>query len=351
MKQLSWLNKIVYLANIVLAVLTFVAYLFPFLAPKAFPLLSVFTLFLPLLLIVNLLFFGWWAIQIKRHALLSGVVLLLGGTFISKFYKFGSGDYAPEEGDFKVMSYNVRLFNKFEWSEKTTVTVEISDFIKEHDPDIVCIQEYSTMGEFDMARYPHRYIAINRGRISTGQAIFSKYPIIGQGDIDFPATSNKAMYADVLKGRDTIRIYNMHLQSIKISPDVHEIEEDINGLDKQRSRKMLRRVSDAFRRQQEQAEILREHRRDWKHRVIVCGDMNNSAFSYVYRTIRGPLHDAFEEAGSGFGKSYDFRYYPARIDYIFADAGFEVKHFMNFPEIVDSDHFPVMAVLSDKKKE
>ena len=77
----------------------------------------------------------------------------------------------------------------------------------------------------------------------------------------------------------------------------------------------------------------------------MCGDMNNSAFSYVYRNIKGDLNDSFEEAGEGFGKSYDFNYYPARIDYIFVDKKFEVKKFRSFPEIIDSDHFPVMAIL------
>ena len=55
------------------------------------------------------------------------------------------------------------------------------------------------------------------------------------------------------------------------------------------------------------------------------------------------IGDAFEEAGTGFGKSYDFNYYPARIDYIFADKSLKIKYFQNFPEIEDSDHFPIIA--------
>jgi hypothetical protein len=46
--------------------------------------------------------------------------------------------------------------------------------------------------------------------------------------------------------------------------------------------------------------------------------MNNSAYSYVYRNIKG-TKDSFEEAGKGFGATYKFKYYPTRIDYIFAD--------------------------------
>jgi endonuclease/exonuclease/phosphatase family metal-dependent hydrolase len=36
--------------------------------------------------------------------------------------------------------------------------------------------------------------------------------------------------------------------------------------------------------------------------MIICGDMNNSAYSYVYRSIKGKLKDSFEEAGKGFEK-------------------------------------------------
>jgi hypothetical protein len=43
-----------------------------------------------------------------------------------------------------------------------------------------------------------------------------------------------------------------------------------------------------------------------------------TAYSYVYRNIKGTLKDCFEEAGR-FGATYKFKYYPTRIDYIFAD--------------------------------
>ena len=78
MKKLSWFNKLMLFFNIVLTVLTFIAYILPFLAPKIFPILSVFTLVLPLMLVFNFLFFMYWLIQMKRQMLLSGIVLLLG---------------------------------------------------------------------------------------------------------------------------------------------------------------------------------------------------------------------------------------------------------------------------------
>jgi endonuclease/exonuclease/phosphatase family metal-dependent hydrolase len=345
MKNLSWFNKMMFFFNTVLTVLTIIGYVLPFLAPKTFPLLSVLTLFLPMMLIINLLFFIYWGIQFKRQILLSGFVLLLGITFINKFYKFSSTDFIVEKEDIKVMSYNVRLFNKFEWSDKRTVPIEISDFVKSKTPDILCIQEFSNAADFDYSDFSHKYILSKGNKIKTGQAIFSNFKIINSGEITFPNSNNNVIFADLKRETDTIRVYNMHLQSIKITPDVNELNDDIQVINQSKSERMFKRISTAFKMQQQQAEIVREHKSKCKHPIIVCGDMNNSAFSYVYRVIRGDLQDSFEEAGSGFGKSYDFKYYPARIDYIFADKKFKVKYFENFPEVVDSDHFPILTVL------
>lgn len=344
MKNLSWFNKTAFFFNIILAILTIVGYILPFLAPKLFPILSVLTLFLPMLLIVNVLFFGYWIIQFKKQLLVSGIILLCGITFINKFYKFSEKNVPLSESDFKIMSYNVRLFNKFEWSEKQTIPVEISDFIKESDPEILCVQEYSNTKDFDYKKYKYHYISINTShKIKTGQAIFSKFPIIKKGDIEFPNSSNNAIFVDLVRKKDTIRVYCMHLQSIKISPDVSDISEDINEINQKKSERIFKRISKAFSIQQLQAEIVNKHKNTSKHPIILCGDMNNSAFSYVYRTIKGDLQDSFEEAGQGFGKSYDFDYYPARIDYIFADKALQIKSFHNYIDVMDSDHFPIMA--------
>jgi endonuclease/exonuclease/phosphatase family metal-dependent hydrolase len=185
-------------------------------------------------------------------------------------------------------------------------------------------------------------------QIKTGQAIFSKFPIIDQGNIVFPNSNNNVVFADIKKGKDIVRVYNMHLQSIKISPDVNEISENIDVIDQQKSKSLFIRISKAFKQQQEQAAIFKEHEKECKYPIIICGDMNNSAFSYVYRNIKGKLKDSFEEAGKGFGATYKFRYYPARIDYIFADETMEVRQFESFSEFQNSDHYPIMAKLSMK---
>ncbi|GEC77197.1 endonuclease [Flavobacterium aquatile] len=338
-----------YFFNIVLTVLTFIAYVLPFLAPKFFPFLSVLTLVLPLFLIVNGLFFIFWMLQLKRQMILSGIVLVLGITFVNKFYKFSTNDQAFEEKDFVVMSYNVRLFNLFQWIERESVKDEMKAFIDEQNPDILCIQEYSETANVDLRVYKHKFIFMQGNKIKTGQAIFSKFPIIDQGNIEFPESDNLIVYADIRKGSDTIRVYNMHLQSIKISPDVSEMQEHVETIDQQKSQMVFKRIGEAFTKQQLQAEILMKHKKECNYPMIICGDMNNSAFSYVYRSIKGNLNDCFEEAGKGFGETYNFKYYPARIDYIFADKSMKVKSFQNFPLFKNSDHYPIVTRLMIEK--
>ena len=335
-----------FLLNVVLTVSTFIAYALPFLAPKVFPILSVLTLFMPLFFILNGLFFIYWGIQFKKRMILSGLVLLMGITFINKFYKFSAKEYPETENDFTVMSYNVRLFNVFKWLDREDVSANILDFINDKNPDILCIQEFSNSANIDLKVYRHRYVFMEGNKIKTGQAIFSKFPIIDQGNIVFPNSNNNVVFADIKKGKDIIRVYNMHLQSIKISPDVNEINENIDAIDQGKSQKLFNRISKAFTQQQQQAEMIKEHKKDCPYPIIICGDLNNSAFSYVYRNIKGKLKDAFEEAGKGFGPTYKFRYYPARIDYILADDKMTVKKFESFPEFENSDHYPIMAKLS-----
>ena len=345
MKNLSWFNKGMFFLNIVLTVLTFSAYLLPFLAPKAFPLLSVLTLFMPLFFIFNGLFFIYWAFQFKKRMILSGLVLLMGITFINKFYKFSAKDFPQSEKDFTVMSYNVRLFNLYEWLPNDDVPFQISNLLLDEQPDILCLQDYSPNDDVNVNMYKYKLIKLEGDRLKFGQAIYSKFKIINSGEIEFPNSFNSVIYADILKDKDTLRVYSMHLESVKISADINE------EMDEKRSKFIFKNISKAFSQQQQQSELIKEHYLSCHHPKIICGDMNNSAFSYVYRTIRGDLKDAFEEAGSGFGKSYNYKYYPARIDYIFVEKNIEVKEFSSLDFFIQSDHFPQLARLNINKKE
>ncbi|NNF18452.1 MAG: endonuclease/exonuclease/phosphatase family protein, partial [Flavobacteriaceae bacterium] len=213
------------------------------------------------------------------------------------------------------------------------VDLEIIDFIHNMDPDIICFQEYDK----DQTKYfrEHPYKHVYREPYRSSLAILSKYQIIETGSLDFPETGNNAIYADILYKKDTIRVYNMHFQSFQVIPSRRLLTYKYSG-------RALGKLSDAFPKQQQQAELLKAHSREVSYPVIISGDMNNNQFSNVYRTVAEDMEDTFEVAGTGYGRSYNFRYFPLRIDFILADEHFETRAHKNF-NVKLSDHFPVMA--------
>jgi endonuclease/exonuclease/phosphatase family metal-dependent hydrolase len=232
------------------------------------------------------------------------------------------------------MNYNVRLFNLFEWIPDTLVKQKIVNFITEKQPDILSMQDYRPDEALHLNDY-YKYEELSGKKVKNGQAIFSKYPIIKSGSLEFPNTSNNAIYADIVKNGDTIRIYNVHLQSLRIDPTSVK-------LDLETSENLFNRVSNTFKLQQSQTELFLAHKNKCPYKMIICGDFNNTAYSYVYKEIKGDLQDAFVEAGNGFGRTFNFKFFPVRIDFILIDDSFTINAFKTF-DIQLSDHYPIMA--------
>ena len=74
---------------------------------------------------------------------------------------------------------------------------------------------------------------------------------------------------------------------------------------------------------------------------ILCGDFNNTAFSWVYRELSKNKQDAFKEAGKGLGRTFNY-WYPLRIDFILLDSSFNVNNFKTY-NVPYSDHYPILA--------
>lgn len=338
MKKLNSIDKIIFFFNSVLALVLLLSYLLPFAAPRHFAFLSILSLTVPLIIILNALFMLYWFLKGKKQLLLSLVVLLVGISYVSSLYKFSLKTEAEDSNGLSVMNYNVRLFNLYDWIPEDNVETRIVDLIQNEQPDVISFQEYHPHDNVNLVSYPYKYEKLSGERIKYGQAIFSKYPIINTGSVDFPNTANNAIYADLVKGGDTIRIYNVHLQSSGINTKVDE-------LDKEASERLFNRVVETFKVQEEQADMFVVHKESSPYKMIVCGDFNNTSYSYVYRKIKGDLVDSFEEAGSGFGRTFDFKYFPVRIDFILADKAFKHHGFKSFDNRL-SDHFPILARVS-----
>jgi endonuclease/exonuclease/phosphatase family metal-dependent hydrolase len=336
MKNLNFFDKIIFFINSLAALLLVLAYILPYIPPKTFSILSVLSLGVPLLIFINILFFLFWLLRLKRQLILSLFVLLIGFNYITSIYKFTGSKTIEDPNNFSVMNYNVRVFNFFEWLPSTTIESDILNFVKVENPSILCLQEYHKSNTFQLEGYT-KYEQISKGKVKSGQAIFSKFPIINSGSIAFPNTNNNAIFVDVLKQKDTIRVYSVHLQSSKLSADVVK-------LNKNSSKNLTRIIGNAFKMQQLQAELVIAHKNKSNYRTVISGDFNNTAYSYVYNQLKGGSQDAFEVAGTGFGETFKINYLPLRIDFILVDERFTVNGFENY-NVKLSDHYPIKAIL------
>ncbi|PZD78285.1 endonuclease/exonuclease/phosphatase family protein [Mesonia sp. K7] len=342
-RRLGFFNKVLFFFNSLFAVALLFAYLLPYIPPKTFPFLSILSLGMPLLLLINILFLAYWVIQVRRQFLLSAIVLLIGFNHLISLYKFSDNGMENKGVEsLKVMSYNVRLFNQYKWSQIDSVPEKISAFIANEDPDILVMQDFqNSIQGIDFSTFKHKNFQGINPKSQYGLAVFSKYPIINQKNLDFKNSGNNTVYVDLKIMNDTIRVFNVHLQSLKIIPKV-------KTLNKEEREMLITRVGNAFKMQEEQSELILNELRQTNYPSIIAGDFNNSAFSYVYRKLTENHNDAFREAGNGLGKTFDFDFIPLRIDFILSSPEFIIKDFTSYPQNY-SDHYPISAeVIIDK---
>ncbi|KAA2215544.1 endonuclease/exonuclease/phosphatase family protein [Maribacter flavus] len=306
--------------------------------------LSFLSLPVPVLVISNFLFLLYWLMVKPKNIWLSFVVLLVGYFSLGSFVQFNTGE-AYDDNALKVMSFNIQGFEGFPRNYDRPIVPEIAEFIQKENPDILCLQEFGYYGLRNevFTKYPYSFTNYEVGSHEKGvlMAIYSKYPIINKGDIEFQNSLNGASFVDVVYQKDTLRVYNLHLESLKVRP---------RSLKRERSDRLLGRLRNSFAKQQEQSDLIRQHMNGVGHSKIVCADMNNTQYSYAYQELKQDMADTFVEKGNGYGRTINFWKFPLRIDFILTDPNIEVLGHKNY-KVSLSDHEPIMAVLqvvSDK---
>lgn len=319
--------------------LVLIQYYLPFRIFDSLEFVSFFTL---IFLIIHLFFVFLWMLKKEVLLALFSIFILLLCTFsFGAFYKFPKEEGSKDaEGSISVMSYNVRLFNKYNWIDRPKVGDNIVEFIEENAPAILSIQEHNRHWNHRFDMYSFKAETPNNTE-RTVQAIFSKYPIINKGFLNPEGTSNNTIFADIIFEGDTIRVYNVHLQSFAVVPEVNSLQQEKSG-------RLLKRIGRGIQKQKEQVRLLVEHLEKTSYPVVITGDFNNTQFSSIYKVLKADFQDTFYESGSGFGRSYSLFNVPMRIDYILVDDAFEVLEHQNFDTEL-SDHYPIMARLSIQK--
>lgn len=339
MFNIQFLGKLLFWINILVALLLFISCILPYLPPSSFPTLSVLSLAVSPLIVLNIVFAIWWLLRFKKRFWFSALVLILAYFLHTPFFELSSeGDPTEYSQQLKILSYNVRLFNAYEKKpDVAMVNQSIATLLEDEQPDVVCIQEFYLPNAADFSMFPYQYIHFKDNTHKLGHAIFSKFPIVAKGAFDFDNTYNNSLYADLQVGKDTLRVYNLHLQSMGILPTVDFIQQ-------RGTEKIKKRISQSFVQQEKQASAIVKHKNASPYPVIFAGDFNNTAFSYIYKQLNEGMNDAFQERGNGLGTSFYFNHYPLRIDFIFTSEEFEVLDFNTKKESF-SDHYPIFSIV------
>ncbi len=341
-KALLFFNKI-------LIAFTLLAYGCAFISPETFWLAGFVAYLIPVFFLFHFFcLYAWWKLD-KKKMLLSALTLLIGYKFIFSTVAINFDN--TSKSDFSVLSYNTRVFNVYDHlNEGNHSSEKMLDWVKNDDSDIKCFQEYynltssETFNSTQKIKNGGQYYAYVQPRLVSkkqefGLAIFSKFPIIKKGRIEFSeASSNDAIFADVvIEKKDTIRIINIHLQSMSID------EKNLTNTDewKSNAKSLGKSLKRGFIARAKQLDAVEKYVLESPHRVVLCGDLNDTPYSYTYFRLLQTLRSTFEHAGNGFGFSYNGKLFFLRIDNQFHSKDLFPSNYETLRSVKFSDHFPI----------
>jgi endonuclease/exonuclease/phosphatase family metal-dependent hydrolase len=262
----------------------------------------------------------------------------MGYPFFMAGISFDSGE-EPVGKNLSVLSYNVKGFVSYKADEDR----EVFDFIDNLETDISCFQEFYNQGKYvQKLKKTGKYDVIH-SRLKSNLAIVSKFPVLRHGLLLEDSRYNNIMYADILvEDEDTIRIYNVHLESMGITHTNSDYYEDLVTEYGDAKNKFLEGTAVRT----GQINTLLSHAENCAYPIIIVGDFNDVPFSYNYFKVRRTFKNSFEEVGSGFGFTYNGDLPFLRIDNQFFNEGFEANSFETLDSVVYSDHYPTLGIYS-----
>ncbi|MBS1562938.1 MAG: endonuclease/exonuclease/phosphatase family protein [Bacteroidetes bacterium] len=340
-----------------------------FLHPARFWYIAVIGVGFPLITLALVCFvFIWWFLK-SKWAFVPLVALLLGWGQISAFFAFhpfSSFDKKKEAGTFRVMQWNVSRMDAMNRKTRgSSFRNGIMSFVKEMDPDVLCMEEFLESNNpkelpenipyiTDTLHYPYYYFSRDHARwdkmYEHGVAIFSRYPLLDTLRIrysgeDSLSPGESLIHVDVNIGGQRTRIFATHLQTLHFNGGDYGVltrlakAEDSSVV---RSMGVMKKFRHAYAFRSKQAELVRRELDSSPYPVILCGDFNDVPNSFAYFKIKGDRTDAFLRRGFGVGRSFASLSPTLRIDYIMADPQLKVTAFKK-TVTPWSDHYPLVA--------
>ncbi len=340
-----------------------------YISPVNIWILAFFGIAYPVILIINLLFVCLWLVLWNRFIFISMLAILLGIGNIRTIMPLRFGvQKSRTQHTLRVITFNVHsLYGNQPNNEIPEARSQVTDFLASENPDILCVQEFYAIGEeylktlhkFSRSLGLENYFFKNyrefwqKTKINA-IATFSRYPMVNQGFFRLEDKSTFGIFTDLAIRGDTIRVYNLHLESIRLGNDDYSFYSQLTdpGADEKNlakgSRRMLWKLKRAFILRAMEAEMLSSHMKSCPYPILICGDFNDTPSSFAYHTLSKGRNDAFVKAGNDWiGSTYAGRFPAFRIDYMLYDDFFTATSYQK-KEVDLSDHYPVISEFTFK---
>jgi len=347
--------------NVVLVLYTFLVYWLLYDLPVQHWSASMFMITLPVAWALNLVCLTAWLFTHPWRSLLSLLTVLAGFWLWPRTLAVNTPQ-PPEQGrpSLSLLSYNVANFNADEFYETPTKRSRvnlITNWVIRNEAPVKCFQEFYNSQRHPVLQmadrlratgYTHEAVLRPEYRQTPdsflGVAIFSKYPMVNQGREPFGLHAhNGIVWADIKIGDDTVRIINVHLESMGIRVRRVLSQREMAGV-RTETRGILALLREGFIARREQILKVEKYVSQSRFPVIVTGDFNETPYSVAYGRMRAKLNSAFEEAGHGFGFSLNRAPKLLRIDHQFYDdRRLTPIDFKTHNDIPYSDHYPILG--------
>jgi len=360
-------KQIIIACNVLVSLYMLLLYMLPHSNQLHFWFLNLTALAFPFLIVVQIGFLIFWLIAKRKLALIPLITIVLCWPFVRSLFALNKKS-SNQESSFTTASWNVHLFDFYE--NNGTLDAAMMKSAVNLNADVLAVQElvFSIDSTSDISfekvkkKLGYQYgVAGNDRRFGVHThpgkrteryyafsiALFSKYPILQWQKVQPLREYNHTfIWADIKIGNDTIRFFNVHLQSMHFAKTDYDFIEaiDNSGIEevKKGSKSLLSKIKVANIVRSIQINAVKEEIVSSPHPVVLCGDFNDVPNSYAYQTINNLLDDAFTEGGYGTGRTFLKLSPTLRIDYIFHDEKLKPVYFKTIQK-TKSDHRPVTA--------
>ena len=327
----------------------------PYIDPQHFVWTSFFGLAFWEIFVFNLLVFFALLIVRSRSVWITILALVISIPGFSKSFSFGKK--LADEGNFRVMTYNVHNFVHVDnETSKDDYVQAIIEKVKDQDPDVLCCQEFSSFKQgvtrpkcielfAEQAGFSNVYYNLKRNY--GGNVIFSKYPLEKvDEESGFGVENTYGIMVSVDAGfKGKFYVADLHLISYCITDDEIDVlmesrksQENLEEIGKS----VFHKLKYAFQRRSAELKKVLDDMPKVDGPIIMCGDFNDAPLSFTYRQMqKAGFTDSFVKVGQGVKPTYCGRLPLLRIDYIWGnDDVIPVKY--RRVRFKASDHYPVI---------